>query len=52
MEQTNSIYKEFGILGSFFKFMGQHTILANIILILEALAAIYAVFTYNFTTNI
>ena len=51
MAQTD-IYKEFGIMAGMFKFIDQHKTLTNIILFLEALAALYAVLTYNFTTNI
>jgi len=52
MAQQTDIYKELGILAGMFKFIDQHKTLSNIILFLEALAALYAVITYNFTTNI
>jgi len=39
-------------LGGLFRFMDKHNLLANVILFIEVVALLYAVLTYNFTTNI
>ena len=44
-----SIYNEFLFLGWFFKFMDRHPVISNIILAIEVLALIWAVWTYEFT---
>ena len=49
MDAKNDIYTEFGPLGYMFKFMDEHKTLSNIILVLEILALIWAVWTYEFT---
>lgn len=49
MDAKNNIYGEFLFLGYFLKFMDRHPVIANIILLLEGLALVWAVFTYEFT---
>lgn len=47
-----SIYKELGVLGNILAYLNKHETLGNIILILEAVGLVWAVLTYDFTTNI
>ena len=47
-----SLYKELGILGSFFRYLDEHDTLFRAILILEAIGLAWAVWTYHFTTTI
>ena len=49
METKNDIYAQLGPLGIMFKFMDDHKTLANVILAIEILALVWAVFTYEFT---
>ena len=50
MEQT--VYRELGLIGAFLRFLDSHKLIARLLLIAETAAIIWAVFTYNFTTNI
>lgn len=55
MKQTESqqkLIQELGLVGLFLQWMNNHKKLSDIILWLEIIALIWAVFTYNFTTNI
>lgn len=51
MDNQND-YMKLGSLGYLFKFIDEHSLLANVILFVEVVALFWAVLTYNFTTNI
>ena len=51
MNNNNAIYKEFLFIAPMFKWLDNHPIISDIILLVEGLAAAWAVFNYNFTTN-
>ena len=51
MNNNNAIYKEFWFIAAMFKWLDNHPIISDIILLVESLAAAWAVFNYDFTTN-
>lgn len=51
MNNNNAIYKEFWFIAPMFKWLDNHPIISDIILLAESLAAAWAVFNYDFTTN-
>ena len=46
-----SIYKDLGAIDTIIRYINEHQTLCNIVLIIEALALIWAVYNYHFTTN-
>ena len=50
--QTNCIYKEFGFLGGFFRWLDGHPRTAAALLWILSAALVYVFFTYDFTTRI
>lgn len=50
MSNNEAIYRELWMIAPFFKWMDRHPTLSNVLLYIEALAAMYAVFNYHFTT--
>jgi hypothetical protein len=52
MKQNDEIPMSIRCIVPFAKWMEKHPVLSNIILIIEAIALMYVVLTYNFTTHI
>lgn len=51
-EAQQKLVRELGLVGLFLQWMENHKKISDFILWLEIIALIWAVFTYNFTTNI
>lgn len=51
-EAQQKLVRELGLVGFFLQWMENHKKMSDFILWLEIIALIWAVFTYNFTTNI
>lgn len=52
MKKEQNMQNQLGILACFFEWAGRHKTLTNVILWIEIIALVWAVFTYNFTTKI
>lgn len=50
-EEQQKLVKELGLLGRFFTWMDKHEKVTDILLLLQIIALVWVIFTYNFTTQ-
>lgn len=50
--ENKVLYRELGLWGLFLQLMDKYPILNNIVVLVEIIAVIWAIITYNFTTSI